>query len=305
MRVVLPHPSTQHTWPQLLVCLSILCHLCISSLSQLSPVRFSNNQEQEKTRSNKGAREKAHIKACSEFLLLSCSPESKIPSTDLNGPSWWQNTVCAKGDVRESESRMSFRSPMLSCTLAHMLNHNFVLHKNLIWICFVEYGGCLQISKHGPLFIVLMSLLSLYQGMNTLVRMSVCICVCVCMCVWLCVCEYVYGCEFQNNFKLRQKFIKNKSFLSLEIFGKKLWTWCLITFKNHWFYVSQTRFLLHCHNTIFNIGCIVISMQLLFILVSDPIQDLCILHQALILVSPHSWMSSSGTDPSPSTTHFT
>jgi hypothetical protein len=38
------------------VCLSILCLFCIST--QLGPVRFSNNQEQEKVHSNKGVRKK-------------------------------------------------------------------------------------------------------------------------------------------------------------------------------------------------------------------------------------------------------
>jgi hypothetical protein len=42
--VVHLHLSTQHTWPQLSVYLSILCPFCISCHSQLGPVRFSSNK---------------------------------------------------------------------------------------------------------------------------------------------------------------------------------------------------------------------------------------------------------------------
>jgi hypothetical protein len=38
------HPSAQHTWPQLSVCMFILCPFCISSHPQLAPFRFSNNK---------------------------------------------------------------------------------------------------------------------------------------------------------------------------------------------------------------------------------------------------------------------
>jgi hypothetical protein len=69
MRVVYLHPSAQHIWPQFSVCLS-----CVFSASpvttQLGPVRFGNNQEQEATRSNTGAREKA----CSNLGHF-CCPE--------------------------------------------------------------------------------------------------------------------------------------------------------------------------------------------------------------------------------------
>jgi hypothetical protein len=51
MRVMLLHPSAQHTWPQLSVCLS--CVLSASSIyAQLAPVRFNNNQEKDKDFSN-------------------------------------------------------------------------------------------------------------------------------------------------------------------------------------------------------------------------------------------------------------
>jgi hypothetical protein len=46
MRVVPLHLNIQNTWPQLSVCLSILCPFCISCHR---PVRFSNNQEREKS----------------------------------------------------------------------------------------------------------------------------------------------------------------------------------------------------------------------------------------------------------------
>jgi hypothetical protein len=46
------HLSAQHTCPQLSVYLSIICPFCISCHLQLSPIRFSsNNQELEKAQS--------------------------------------------------------------------------------------------------------------------------------------------------------------------------------------------------------------------------------------------------------------
>jgi hypothetical protein len=61
------HLSAQHTWSHFLsVCLSyVLSESPIAA--QLAPVRFSNNQEWEKTRSNKGAREKPHFMISSKF----------------------------------------------------------------------------------------------------------------------------------------------------------------------------------------------------------------------------------------------
>jgi hypothetical protein len=44
--VVHLHLSTQHTWPQLSVCLS--CPFCISRHPQLGPVRFSSNRNKRK-----------------------------------------------------------------------------------------------------------------------------------------------------------------------------------------------------------------------------------------------------------------
>jgi hypothetical protein len=71
MRVVCLHPSAQHTWPQLSVCLSILCLFWISSHPQLAPVRFCNNHDQEEARSIKEVREKAHSKWwASSFMIF-------------------------------------------------------------------------------------------------------------------------------------------------------------------------------------------------------------------------------------------
>jgi hypothetical protein len=78
---VLLHLSTQNTWPQLFVCVSILYLFCITHCSQIGPVRFSSNKGVRKTLT---PGEVISEVFCQTLLLLGLRKMVSIPCS----PTW-------------------------------------------------------------------------------------------------------------------------------------------------------------------------------------------------------------------------